>query len=253
MTPATAPPASFAIVPDFIANDNYRPGRGGWWPDVLVIHVTEGSASSAREWFHDTTSDVSAHFLVSRRGEIRQFVRIGDSAFANGERVNPTARIVRERADVNPNRYTVSVECEGDGTTELTDTQRAALYWLTMTVILPACPQMFVDRDHIIGHHEIKASKSCPGAISVDRIVRDLRALADGGAPDTPDTPPPVLAPRVVWSPYFAKQHGGVGWLVVTRVASNDEWYFVPLVAVVQGLQETRAATPLSQMPSGPT
>jgi hypothetical protein len=52
--------------------------------------------------------------------------------------------------------------------------------------------------------------------------------------------PPP---PRVVWSDFLDD------YLVVVRVVSNREWYFVPLKYVLK-LVPTKATTPLSAMPT---
>jgi N-acetylmuramoyl-L-alanine amidase len=213
---------------------NFTPGRD-MYPDMLVIHVTEGDAGSVIAWFNDPASQVSAHYMVQRDGQIIQFVHDEDRAWHAGNVVRPTAKLVLDRPGVSPNRYSIGIEHEGDGTQELTPAQRTAsldlLWQLSQRWKIP------VDRDHIVGHHEIRASKTCPGGISVDRLVREM--LGTHGAP-----PAHPAAPKLVWSDYHTD------WLIVVREISDTEWYFVPLKTLrAKNAPTQRADTPLSQMP----
>lgn len=157
---------------------NYQAGRKGPYPvDTICIHVTQGSALSVRNWFRNPAAQVSSHYMVTMAGEIVQFVHEEDTAWANGRVVKPTAQLVLERPDANPNWWTISIEHEGDGTHELTDLQRASSLWLIRDIAkrhgIP------LDRRHILGHHEIYQPKTCPGAISVDRLVQEANARPD--------------------------------------------------------------------------
>ena len=153
---------------------NFQRGRKGAFPvDCIVIHVTEGDAASVRSWFHDRAADVSAHYMVQKDGEIVHFVHESDTAWANGRVDHPTAELVLERVTINPNCWTISIEHEGDGTEELTDLQRAATLDL-MRDIQTRHHLITFDRTHVVGHHEIYSLKTCPGGISVDRLVQEL-------------------------------------------------------------------------------
>jgi N-acetyl-anhydromuramyl-L-alanine amidase AmpD len=155
---------------------NFHEGRKGTYPvDCLVIHVTEGDFRSVRSWFKDPAANVSAHYMVCKNGDIYHFVHEYDTAWANGRVDHPTAELVLERPGSNPNDWTVSIENEGNGHEELTDLQRAALYEL-IPAIQSRHRGITTGRKHIVGHHEIYSLKTCPGAISVDRIVNDLLA-----------------------------------------------------------------------------
>jgi N-acetylmuramoyl-L-alanine amidase len=158
---------------------NFQKGRQGPYPvDTIVIHVTEGDARSVRSWFHDPAANVSAHYMVQKNGDVIHFVHEYDTAWANGRVVAPTASIVLQRKGANPNWWTISIEHEGSGHEELTDLQRQSSLAL-MRTIKSRHPLVQFNRQHILGHHEIFAPKTCPGAISVDRLVRELNAQAD--------------------------------------------------------------------------
>lgn len=158
---------------------NFQKGRKGPYPvDTLVIHVTQGDARSVRSWFRDPAAQVSSHYMVQKDGDVINFVHEYDTAWANGRVVRPTAQIVIDRPDANPNWWTISIEHEGSGKEELTPTQRVSTLEL-IRQIQKRHPLITTDRKHILGHHEIYAPKTCPGAISVDRIVNELNATPD--------------------------------------------------------------------------
>jgi N-acetylmuramoyl-L-alanine amidase len=164
------------IVTEDILPINFQKERRGAYPvDTLVLHVTEGDAASVRAWFHDKAAQVSAHYMVTKAGEVVHFVHEYDTAWANGRVDHPTAQLVLERLGANPNNWTISIEHEGDGTEELTDAQRAASLEL-MRDIQTRHHLITFDRTHILGHHEIYSLKTCPGAIDVDRLVEELNA-----------------------------------------------------------------------------
>ncbi|WP_304942418.1 N-acetylmuramoyl-L-alanine amidase [Vallitalea guaymasensis] len=167
--------ANYKII--WKGNDNTNKStRRGHAPKVIVDHITEGSAKSTINWFTSSGNTVSsAHFLVTKSGEIYQFVKIEENAWANGinsyNRKYSTASIVKEMG-VNPNWYSVSIEHEGihrmtQG--KLTDKQLAATIWLHQYIIDYVKRKWDVDipldRKHILGHYEIdpRRKPNCPG------------------------------------------------------------------------------------------
>lgn len=231
-----------AELPQSLAGINYALGRGQCpYPvDAIVIHCTEGDAASVRAWFRNPDAEVSAHYMVRKDGGIEQFVDEDDKAFHAGQPVRPTAALVLERAPWTPNSWAIGVEHESSGREELTDAQRAASYELIADIVRRrAIP---VDRDHIIAHREVKASKTCPGAIDVDRIVYDVAELL---RTDATNDQRPADRPRVVWSNVLND------YLAVVRYVSDAEWYYAQF-SQLETIRGQRATTPLSQMPLGP-
>lgn len=213
--------------------DNYRVGRR---EDVAGIadHVTEGTAASVISWFNTPAADVSSHYMVKKDGGIIQFVDEGDEAWAQGRVHGATAKLVLARPGKNPNSYLISIEHEGSGNADLTDAQRTASAELHADIALRH--KFPLDRDHVIGHHEVYDLKSCPGKIDLDKLVKE--ALTFAAEPSTIAPPPPML----VYSAFFTD------WLIVVRKVSDQEWYFVPFKEVGTRVTPTRAQTPLSSM-----
>jgi hypothetical protein len=59
--------------------------RGAKQIDKIIIHVAQGSYSGTINWFQDRRSDVSAHYVVGRRGQVAQCVRNDDTAWHAGD------------------------------------------------------------------------------------------------------------------------------------------------------------------------
>lgn len=220
-----------SIIDSRLKSKNFTKGRHGPYPvDRICIHVTEGTEQAANEWFENEKSDVSSNYGARKDGEIEMYVAEDDTAWTQGRIDRPTAKVVLQRPDANPNSYCISIECEGSGEEPLTPKQKASVVWL-INDIRSRHPLIALDRDHIIGHHEIFSKKSCPGVISVTELV----TLAKG----TLVEPALVNPPRIVWSEYLND------YLVVTRVVSDDEWYFYPMKELTRG---TLASARLSSM-----
>lgn len=156
---------------------NYQSGRRSAWPlDLIVVHVTEGSADSVIDWFSNPAADVSAHYMVRKDGVVVQFVEESDTAWHAGRIHGCTASLVLERMPSNPNGYSIGIEHEGDGQHEMTPEQHAASVELIREITkrhgIP------INRTHIVGHREIYDLKTCPGAIDVDALVRAAQESA---------------------------------------------------------------------------
>ncbi len=157
------------IIQKPAAPKNWREGRP--CPIAgIVIHVMDGTEAGTDAWFDDPEAHVSAHYGVSRAGEIHQYVQEKDEAFHAGVVDRPTWPMLTEMAPFNPNGWTIGVEHEGTATEEWTDEQYAA----SAELVADICARHLIpiDRAHIAGHHEIRFAKSCPGLGDVDRIVR---------------------------------------------------------------------------------
>lgn len=149
-----------------------KSSRRGHIPDVIVNHVVGGSAKSCISWFTSPNNNVSsAHFLVSKDGNIYQFVDIKESSWASGLTSglkHATADIVHERGGLNPNRYSISIEHEGTNG-ELTDKQLEATIFLHKHIKEEINriygKKIELSRKNVIGHFEIdnKRKPYCPG------------------------------------------------------------------------------------------
>lgn len=164
-----------AFPAKWIGSPNRTTGRGGFRPEAVVVHIMEGTLAGTDSWFRSPQSKVSAHYGIGRNGEVHQYVNENDSAWHAGRVWGSTWKLRKE--GVNPNRYTIGIEHEGQGDDEWTD----AMYRTSAALIRDVCHRWSIpiDRDHIVGHREIYAHKTCPGSkVDLDRLIRLAREEA---------------------------------------------------------------------------
>lgn len=140
---------------------NFGVGRSGYRPDLIAIHIMAGSLAGTDSWFAAPESQVSSHYGVGFNGEVHQYVQENDTAWCNGRVDNPTSKIVLSRPGVNPNKYTLSIENEGEDLSKAPQKQIDAIVELVKTMATKW--NIPIDKDHIIFHSEIYSKKpNCP-------------------------------------------------------------------------------------------
>ena len=90
------------------ASSNREPGLR---PRLLVLHYTGGSLASALDWLTNEASDVSAHFVISRHGEVTQLVRTDEIAWHCGV----SAWVIDGKEVRGLNRYAIGIELANFG------------------------------------------------------------------------------------------------------------------------------------------
>jgi N-acetylmuramoyl-L-alanine amidase CwlA len=155
---------------------NFHAGRPmAFRPEAIVIHIAVGSLASVDAQFNDPAAHVSAHYAVGKTGEVHQYVQETDTAFHAGTVVNPTWPLLK--AKVNPNFYTIGIEHEGlpddIWPDSQIDTSAALVSEIAGRWNIPLDPL------HVIRHHQIRASKTCPGNfITIEEILRRVPPAA---------------------------------------------------------------------------
>jgi N-acetyl-anhydromuramyl-L-alanine amidase AmpD len=139
---------------------NFRKGRPfGFRPEAIVIHIMDGSYAAGESVFLSPGTQKSAHYGISEAGVIHQYVDESDTAFHAGVVVNPTWTLMKP--GVNPNFYTIGIEHEGRPEDIWPEVQLNASAGLIGEIV--ARWNMVLDALHLVRHHQIRASKTCPG------------------------------------------------------------------------------------------
>lgn len=156
---------------------NYTAGRKGRKPIAIVNHITAGLMPGCLSWMCNPASKSSAHYLVTRKGEVYQLVENANTAYHAGIVNKPSWTLYD---NTNPNAYTIGIEHEGQPNEPLTEAQyQATLALHRMLIQKHGIP---VDRDHIIGHYRIDSVNrpNCPGPkFPWDRLFTDLKGEDD--------------------------------------------------------------------------
>ncbi|HYG18191.1 MAG TPA: peptidoglycan recognition family protein [Ohtaekwangia sp.] len=160
------------------SSPNFNRGRKGYKPEAVVIHIMEGTLSGTDSWFANPQSKVSAHYGVGQSGAIHRYVREADTAWHAGRVSTPTWPLIRKldaAVYLNPNYYTIGIEHEGHVNSDWSD----AMYKSSSELIRDITTrwQIPLDREHVIGHHEIYGIKTCPGyKVDMNRLIILARA-----------------------------------------------------------------------------
>jgi glycosyltransferase involved in cell wall biosynthesis len=158
-----------------LSTPNCSAGRDGHIPRGIVVHTTEGSFYSAVEWFSQSSSGVSAHYLVGLDGRVAQFVEEQDAAWHASRIHNPTTPLL---TDANPSLYTIGIEFEDQGDPH--GVQRSDEQYRAGAELIHSIARRWglpIDRHHVVRHSEIYSLKSCPGNMDVERLIREARAV----------------------------------------------------------------------------
>jgi len=192
-------PDTYSIV--WKGSTNFWSGRQGNTAVAIVDHIMEGSIESAHSWFKTRRNDASSHFGIARDGRIWQWVKVEDTAWANGIVENPDASLdwltegVKKK--INPNILTISIEHEGHSGEPIPDTQYQASLWLHRYL----CKNYNIrtDRQHIIGHYQITARSraNCPGpSFPWNQLISDLNKPIINEQPQTSQPAVPSEQPQ---------------------------------------------------------
>jgi N-acetyl-anhydromuramyl-L-alanine amidase AmpD len=159
----TVPPSPRHLAVEWYGTPNFWQGRPNGPPVAIVIHTTACRLDVADSWFANPAAMVSAHFAAGLGGELHQYTRLQDRAWANGilEADNRWG-LIYPHPLVNPNNVTVSVETEdlGNPNQPVTDDEFDAVI-LACSVATIMYPSIQV----ITGHHLISphSRPNCPG------------------------------------------------------------------------------------------
>lgn len=152
---------------------NRTPGRYGRRVLAVVCHITAGRMPGCLSWMCNPAAKASAHYLVTRTGDIYLLVAEENSAWHVGFVNKPSWSLYD---GTNPNYYTVGVEFEalaGEGLTEPQYLSGAQLIAYLMNKY-----ELPLDTMHLIGHYRIDGVNrpNDPGKeFPWSRLFRDLR------------------------------------------------------------------------------
>lgn len=135
------------------ASPNFGSRRDGLTPSIVVLHYTAmESFEAARARLCDPSSEVSAHYLISRTGDVLRLVEEADRAWHAG------AGEWRGLQDINSR--SIGIELDNTGDHPFPEPQMAALEGLLGDI----CARWPIDPSDVIGHSDMAPGrKQDPG------------------------------------------------------------------------------------------
>lgn len=199
----TKPPVTWRPA----AWDNYTASSLGRGIYYVVIHTIEGSAGGAISWFQNSSSNVSAHYVVSYGGTIYQCVADKDIAWHAGNWYY--------------NQHSIGIEHEGYAWRNYwTDAEYRASAAITRWVCLNYGIPM--DRAHVIGHNEVPyATHTDPGPYFNWSYYM---SLVRGGSTPPPPSTSGTRALRVTANSLNVRTGPGTGYSIKGGI-SNGQHY----------------------------
>ena len=150
---------------------NFTKGRAGNKPLAVVLHIMQGTLTGTDAWFKNPISDAASHFGIGKKGQVHQYVLEENAAWCNGIVDRPTWK--KYDGKTNPNLTTLSIEHEGNKDDVWTDEMKNA----SAQLVYELCTKWNIplNRDNVIGHYQIRASKpDCPAKNKkiIDEIIK---------------------------------------------------------------------------------
>ncbi|MBD3329816.1 hypothetical protein GF357_04975 [Candidatus Dojkabacteria bacterium] len=185
-----------------IWTQNGKGTRFEWVPDIIVLHIMEGTLIGTDSWFQNPDAGGSAHYGIGKNGEVHQYADEAHACWANNPPRSPSARIVRRRQNVNANFYTIAIEHEGYTGQPWPD----KMFNKSARLVADICRRwnIPISRDHIIGHYEIDSigRPNCPGTGLTDQWSRYISKVQNYAYPPvSPPKPTPKPAPTPAPTP----------------------------------------------------
>jgi len=132
---------------------------------TVVLHKTLGLMPGCLDWMENPQSQVSAHYLVTKKGEVYQLIDTRKVAWHAGRVYNPSnrAKNIMQKTSwgsyVNPNKYCIGIENEALINDKITGKQLEANILLIKDIIRDTYNDFDGDPDHIITHRDITSYK----------------------------------------------------------------------------------------------
>jgi hypothetical protein len=159
---------------EFIYTANKYDGWNGNTVDQIIIHIMQGYFEGSISWFKNPSSSASAHYLISKEGEIVQMVKLENRAWHAGDHNSRSIGIEHEGFDDDYNGV-------GPVTEEEYQASAMLVRWLTELYNIPIIHRDAYHDENgnfvpwhlqrpelaqlpgILGHHDCNGKEFCPG------------------------------------------------------------------------------------------
>jgi N-acetyl-anhydromuramyl-L-alanine amidase AmpD len=172
LTPPAGTTSTHAVVHRPCLNQSKR--RADFRPSAIVVHIMAGSMSGTQAWFNDKASRASAHYGISKLGQIVQWVHPSRMAWHAGrvKNLNWPWAVKQYGIGVSPNQFTIGIEHE---IRNLDEVWPAPMVEASCVLIRYLCDWygIVISEDTVVPHNQINALHACPGPKAPLGYIRD--------------------------------------------------------------------------------
>lgn len=163
-------------------------GRGGVKPQLMVMHVQEGTNDLYSEFLNRPPGQEADCTMWSKQdGTLDRFLYDSDTPWTNGnvsepDMSNPIIAGLVNSGVKNTNAYSYTIEHQGFASKGFSDLQIEATsnmvaYWCGLNGWTPS-------RDNVVGHYQVGAHKQCPGPkFPFDKVISRAKEILGGTGP----------------------------------------------------------------------
>ena len=191
-------------------------------PKAIFIHIQEGNTWGSWQHFHTVTA--SSTVLLGKNGDIWRLVPEDKAPWTNGDVQSPTAKglALINRYGPDPNRYALTIECEGFTGEPVPEAQMNSLVWQ----VQDWQKRYGLTNADLYRHADGNSvtRPRCPGDALFNELMRRLSATPEPAPAPTPEYPAPLHIPQADGSdPVVMLDNGAVLILApLTVEAVND-------------------------------
>jgi N-acetyl-anhydromuramyl-L-alanine amidase AmpD len=187
------------------ASPNFSSRPSGVTPSMVIIHTCEGAYAGCWGWLRNTSSGVSAHYVVKEDGaEITQLVREASKAWhiAATYKCSLNGGVACNRDGQSSNNFTIGIEHAGFASqASFPNGQIEASARLVCDIT--KSHGIAIDRNHIVGHGQLQPynrvdpGPNWPWAHFIDRVRLHCEGVTNPD-PDDPTPPPPPPTTQII-------------------------------------------------------
>jgi N-acetyl-anhydromuramyl-L-alanine amidase AmpD len=169
-------------IKENLTSINQFPDRFGYKVEGVVLHSCVGYYKGSISWFRNKDAKASAHYVISKTGEISLCVEEKAAAWATGNvtvQREKAPKLIRDRWGVNPNFITISIEYEDERNKKWNYPK--AQYDAGVELVADICKRYSITPDSgvLIAHREIDPiNRSDPiGSWNQELFISDVKKL----------------------------------------------------------------------------
>jgi len=178
-------------IKENILTINKWESRRGHPVDGVVLHSMGGSYRGTLAWFNNPTVIASAHYLISKLGEISKCVEEIHASWHSGEVSVSYAnapRILQRKWGINPNLFTIGVELEDENNREWAYPQKQYFACVELVADIFKRHSLPANEDTILMHKQTNPEhRTDPiGMWNHEQFIKDVQSsMASGGIDGT--------------------------------------------------------------------
>lgn len=184
---------SLSIVENILAINKWENRRGNSI-DGVIIHSMGGFYKGTLSWFNNPAVVASAHYLISKLGEISKCVEEQYASWHSGEvsvKYDRAPKIIQQKWGINPNLFTIGIELEDENNTQWIYPQKQYFAAVELVADIFKRYKLEANADTILMHKQTNPNhRSDPiGNWNHEQFILDVKESMETGSIEGTNAP----------------------------------------------------------------